>query len=104
MKNNVIRIDYCDSDCSYIGTAKDLSKEVKDWIVGDLYRIPEENERSFLKDPEFLLELRLADKLDELERYDYENEDELPLYDIAFTGYFTEFSIHKLERKEKIAE
>lgn len=107
-KRNVIRIDYSDSDCSYIGTAEELSKEIKAWIVEDIYRIPEENERPFIEDPEFLLELRLANKLDELALKDRDNtwfyEEETPLYDIVFVNYFNEFSLHKLERKEKIAE
>lgn len=102
MENNTIKIDYNESDCSYIGTAEDLSNQVKKWIEEDLYRIPNENQRSFLSDPEFLLELRLADKLDELARHDYENEHDMPLYDVQFTDYYNNFEIFRLERKEKV--
>lgn len=104
METNTIKIEYSEDACSYIGTAEELSKMVKDWIVEDIYRIPNENERSFLEDSEFLLELRLANKLDELARHDYENEPDLPLYDVEFTDYYNNFELFILGRKEKIAE
>ena len=52
----------------FVGTAKALADMVKEWIVEELYSIPDENGRSFYKDEEFQDALETADELDTLAR------------------------------------
>lgn len=65
----------------FIGTAHDLALMVKEWIVEDIYMIPEENGRSFMEDGEFMDSLAIADELDTLAR----EESETAIYRIHYT-------------------
>ena len=64
-EDSVMKIDE-GIDIYYVGTAKNLANMVKEWIIEDLYRIPDENGRSFLEDEEFKEALEVADRFDEI--------------------------------------